>query len=219
MFNDSYYSSFEDSNEKYDEEIKIIVLGEAGVGKSNIITRYAGGEFNPHSLPNNTSSFIVKYYTFGNKIYRINLWDTAGQEKYYSLTRLFIKDTQIALLVYAIDDYKSFEKIDFWYNVIKEACKDAIISIIGNKIDLIMNEKVDQNEAKDKANKYNAEFGLTSALNDDSGIDEIIENLVKKYIKSIGGSIKVDLLKEDIKFDLKKNSDEKIKRKKKGCCI
>ena len=218
MFRDTYSSSFDDTKVDYDEEIKIIVLGETGVGKSNIIIRYGGGQFDPNSVPNNTSSYIVKYYTFGNKVYRINLWDTAGQEKYYSLTKLFVKDTQIALLVYAIDDYHSFEKIDFWYNLIKEACKDSIISIIGNKIDLIMSEKVDQNEGKEKAKKYNAEFGLTSALNDDSGIDEIIENLVKKYIKSIGGSTKIDLLKNNIKIEQNKKSPEINKKKKKGCC-
>ena len=231
MLNNYFSSSLEEANPDYDEEIKIIVLGETGVGKSNIIIRYNGGQFDPNSIPNNGSSFIVKYYTFGNKIYRINVWDTAGQEKYHSLTRIFVKDSQIALLVYAINDYSSFEKLDYWYDMVKDACHNVVFSIIGNKIDLYAEEKVDQKEAKEKANKFNAIFQLTSALNDDSGIDEIFEKLVKEYIKSMGKSIEIEGLKDinsngsNIKLDKKliKNSNDtnktlKRKKKKKKCC-
>ena len=226
MFNNYFSSSLEEANTDYDDEIKIIVVGEAGVGKSNIIIRYNGGEFEPNSIPNNGSSFIVKYYTFGNKVYRINVWDTAGQEKYHSLTKIFVKDSQIALLVYAINDSNSFEQLDYWYNMVKDACNNIIFSIIGNKIDLLSEEKVDIKKAKEKANQYNAMFQLTSALNDDSGIDEIIEKLVKEYIKSLGRSIEIESLKDissNIKLDKRLiNSNDtnrayKGKRKKKCC--
>ena len=227
MYNNNYSSSIEDTKAEYDEEIKIIVVGETGVGKSNIVIRYNGGEFESDSLPNNSSSFIIKYYTFGKKVYRINVWDTAGQEKYHSLTRIFVKDSQIALLVYAINDYNSFEKLDFWYNTVKDACNNIIFAVIGNKIDLFDEEKVDQKEAKAKADEYNAKYGLTSALNDDTGIDEIIENLVKDYIKSRGGSVEIDKFKNgnnsnSIKLDksllYKKNSKNKLDKKKGKCC-
>ena len=227
MFNNYFSSSLEEANTDYDEEIKIIVVGETGVGKSNIIIRYNGGEFEPNSIPNNGSSFIVKYLTFGNKVYRINVWDTAGQEKYHSLTKIFVKDSQIALLVYAINDSNSFEQLDYWYNMVKDACNNIIFSIIGNKIDLLSEEKVDLKKAKEKANQYNAMFQLTSALNDDSGIDEIIEKLVKEYIKSLGRSIEIESLKDIssnyIKLDKRlinssdTNRGYKGKRKKKCC--
>ena len=227
MFYSSYSSSLEDTKTDYDEEIKVILLGETGVGKTNIILRYHGGEFDSNSLPSNTSSFIAKYYTFGNKIYRINVWDTCGQEKYHSLTKIFVKDSQIALLVYAINDYNSFKNLDFWYNTVKDACKNIIIAVIGNKIDLYEEEKVDENEAINKAKEYNAIFKLTSALNDDNGIDEIVENLVKKYIKSKGGSIETAKLKyfPNNKFKLDKNSNfnsnkkNKSKKSKSKCCL
>lgn len=225
MNQNNFSSSTEDVKADYDEEIKIIVVGESGVGKSNIIIRYNGGQFDSHSLPNNSSCYIVKYYKFGNKIYRINVWDTAGQEKYHSLTKIFIKDSHIALLVYAINDYNSFEKLDFWYNIVKEVCKNIIISVIGNKIDLFDEEKVDKNIAKAKAEEYNAQFGFTSALNDDSGIDEIIENLVKDYIKSKGGSIETDDLQnitdnitDSFKINKKYQTNNKSKGKKNKCC-
>lgn len=221
MNKNNFSSSTEDGKVDYDEEIKVIVVGESGVGKSNIIIRYNGGLFDSHSLPNNSSCYIAKYYKFGNKIYKINVWDTAGQEKYHSLTKIFIKDSHIALLVYAINDYNSFEKLDFWYNTVKEVSENIIISLIGNKIDLFEEEKVDQKLAKDKAEEYNAKFGLTSALNDDTGIDEIIENLVKDYIKSKGGSIETDDLQNlsnSFKIDEKLSTNNKSKRKKNKCC-
>jgi len=222
MYN--YFSSSfgEDAKSEYDEEIKIIILGETGVGKSNIIVRYSGGQFDPDSLPNNCSSFISKFYNFGDKIYRINVWDTAGQEKYHSLTKLFVKDSQIALLVYAINDYNSFEKLDFWYNTVKDACENILFCVIGNKIDLYMDEKVDEKEARQKAKEYNANFGLTSCLNDDAGIDEIIENLVKEYIQSKGGSIERKLFPDNENIKLERDSKsiekDKSKVKKKKCC-
>ena len=89
MFNSN--SSDDDSMVDYNEEIKVVILGESGVGKSNLINRYNGGVFNPDSLPNNGSFFMSKKLKYGEKVYRINLWDTAGQEKYHSLTKIFDK--------------------------------------------------------------------------------------------------------------------------------
>ena len=182
MFNSS---SDEDSKVDYNEEIKVVILGESGVGKSNIINRYNGGEFNPNSLPNNSSFFMSKNLIFGEKIYRINLWDTAGQEKYHSLTKIFLKETKIVFLVYAINDKLSFEKLDFWYKIVKESCDDAILAIIGNKNDLYEEEQINEEEAIKKAKSFNATFGLTSALEEDTGFDEIITKVIKEYIQRI----------------------------------
>ena len=110
--------------------------------------------------------------------------------------------------------------------IISETCKNIIIGVIGNKIDLFEEEEVDENEAKAKAEKYNANFGLTSALNDDSGIDEIMENLVKIYIKSKGGSIEIENLEcfsnNTLKLDknlINNNEKNKSRQKKSKCCL
>ena len=186
MFNSS---SDDDTPVDYDEEIKVVVLGESGVGKSNIINRYNGGQFNPNSVPNNSSFFMSKNLKFGEKIYRINLWDTAGQEKYHSLTKIFLNEAKIAFIIYAINDKASYEKIDFWYNLVKESCGNIVIAIIGNKKDLYEEEQVNEEDAIKKAKSLNATFGLTSALEDDTGFDEIINKVLKKYIEDQGESI------------------------------
>ena len=214
MYNNFSFDNYEkDSEQNFDEEIKNIALGESGVGKSNIIIRYSGGQFDPNSIPNSTASFIIKYLTFGNKIYRLNIWDTAGQEKYHSLTKIFIKDSNIVLLVYAVNDYQTFKQLDFWYKTIKEACSNIIIGVLGNKIDLLQEVVVDEEEARKKAKEFNGKFTYTSALNDDTGIDENIEILVKDYIRSNGESIENISLK-----NFKKLGKDKIIDKKNSCC-
>jgi small GTP-binding protein len=219
MFNSS---SDDDSVVDYNEEIKIVFLGESGVGKSNIINRYNGGQFNPNSLPNNSSFFMSKNLKFGEKVYRINLWDTAGQEKYHSLTKIFLNEAKIAFIIYAIDDKASYEKIDFWYNLVKEGCGNIITAIIGNKKDLYEDEQVNEEEAIKKAKSLNSTFGLTSALEEDTGFDEIINKVIKKYIEAQGESTENQVFSSNIKLSLrdtcKSAKDEDNTKKKKKFC-
>ena len=214
MFNSS---SDDDTPVDYDEEIKVVVLGESGVGKSNIINRYNGGQFDPNSVPNNSSFFMSKKLKYGEKIYQINLWDTAGQEKYHSLTKIFLKESKIAFLAYAINNSISFEKIEFWYDFVKEACGDIIIGIIGNKKDLYEEEEVYEEQGIKKAEKLGAIFGLTSALEDDTGFDEIMDKLVKQYIQKKGESIENEVFNTGVKLNVNKiQKDTNINKKK--CC-
>ena len=95
----------EKNNEAEKEEIargiiKIILLGESGVGKSALISAYNGDPFSENSLSNSQSSFIFKKLTINNNNYGIQVWDTAGQEKYRSVNKIFIKDSNIVIFVY-----------------------------------------------------------------------------------------------------------------------
>lgn len=219
MFNNS---SDEESKVDYNVEIKVVIVGESGVGKSNLINRYNGGQFNPDSLPNNSSFFMSRNLKYGDKIYKINLWDTAGQEKYHSLTKIFLNEAKIAFIVYSIDDINSYKKVDFWYDLVKESCGDVLIALIGNKKDLYEQEEVNEEEAIQKAKSLNVEFGLTSALEEDTGFDEIIDKMVKKYVQKIGGSIENEVFKNtNIKLDeniLKNEMNGINKKKKMKCC-
>ena len=220
MFNNS---SDEDSKPvDYNIEIKIVILGESGVGKSNLINRYNGGQFNPDSVPNNSSFFMSKNLTYGEKIYRINIWDTAGQEKYHSLTKIFLNEAKIAFIVYAIDDKKTFQKIDFWYNLVKENCGDILTAIVGNKRDLYEVEQVHDENAIKKAKSLNAEFGLTSALEEETGFDEIVDKMIKKYIQNLGESLENEVFSAKIRLNsdfLKEDTNiQKKKRIKIKCC-
>ena len=120
-----------------ENEIKVILLGDCGVGKTNIISRYINDEFKDSILSTSGANYVVKSIDLDGKNYQLNIWDTAGQERYRSVTKMFIQDSQILILCYSIIEHKTFEDLDFWYNLAIEIVgKDIILGIAGNKSDL-----------------------------------------------------------------------------------
>ena len=103
---------------------KVILLGEAGTDKTGIITRFINYTFDENIFSTTGASYSARIMTFdeyGGKSVRFEIWDTAGQEKYRSLTRIFLKDIKVAILVYDITNRKSFEEIkNYWYPQVKE---------------------------------------------------------------------------------------------------
>ena len=112
-------------------------------------------------------------------IYKLHIWDTSGQERYHSITKLFVKESDIVLLVYSIDNIKSFNNLDYWYKEITNLCGDSfILGVAGNKYDLFDDENIERvpdEEAMKYANEKNAIFKLISAKQDKKGIDSLFE--------------------------------------------
>ena len=131
----------EQNKEEFAEVIKLIIIGSVSVGKTSLLTRYATGNFQSVTKSTSTSSFISKIKEVNGKLYEIKLWDTAGQEKYRSLTKIFIKDAKIALLVYAIDDEDSFKDLDMWLNIVKDINNENITLGIAKQKSLMNKEK------------------------------------------------------------------------------
>ena len=199
----------EDSN-----EIKVILVGEPGTGKTSLINVSIGQEFKEESNSTLSSTFVQKKYKKDGKEYNVNIWDTAGQEKYRSLTKIFIKDSKIVIFVYSIDSKPSFEGIKtYWVDTIKEALGDEpILGMVGNKIDLFMNEEVKESEAKEFAKTTGIEFELVTAKENTKGFIEFLNKLLDKYLdrNDIGSKRKSILINKD------DNTTEA--EDKKGCC-
>ena len=193
------------------EEIKIILLGDSAVGKTCIINRYIYNQYNPNTDTTLGSSYSSKSIKKNNIEYKLNLWDTTGQEKYHSITNLFIKGASVVILVYSIESLSSFEGLNYWYNSIKENLEgsDYILAIIGSKSDLIKDEEelVSEDEAKKFAQERNAIFKLVSSKEDPGGINNlfniILEQLIKKNIARKNDSVVIE--------------NKKTKKKKKCC--
>ena len=186
------------------DELKCILVGESGTGKTCLINALMGLGFNPNVLPSFSSTFVTKIVKIGDKSYKVNIWDTIGQEKYYSLTKIFIKDSKLVFLVYDITDRKSFEKLDFWYNTIIEVLGDsAVIGFISNKEDLYTNEEVKEEEIEKYAQEKKAPFRYTSALTP-SSFEKFFQEQVEAYIKKTEGIVEnVEGKKLNIKKDKK----------------
>ena len=197
------------TNEK---DVKVILLGESGVGKTCIINRYINKEFQNNVASTLGSAFFLKEIIKGNTKYNVNVWDTTGQEKYHSVTNLFINDSHIIILVYSIDSKTSFDNLNYWYDTIKEKLKGEkyILSVVGSKYDLVDNEVVTEEEGKKYAKEKNARFKLVSPKEDPEGINQLFDNLLDDLIEK-------NILenKNENKCQIKKGNK---KNQKKNCC-
>jgi len=201
--------------------VKVILVGDSGVGKTSMISRYLN-QLKEHIDSTVTTSYYTKLEIIENYKLNFHIWDTVGQEQFRSLNSLFFKDAQICLMVYDITREDSFTSIkDYWYEaVLANGLEGVIFGVAGNKNDLYMNEKVDKEEVRDFCNEINATFRFTSATQNIC-IDELFKELGKKYVNS-------DFIKELEPEYFAKNSrngsfqleesDLKNKKRKKKCC-
>ena len=165
--------------------IKVVFLGESGVGKTSIISQYYSKTFDKKCQTSVSAQFISKIIKFPkySKNIKFDIWDTVGQEKYRSLARIFYKDANVIIFVYDITNLFSFNAIkDFWYKETSQNTeKDTIFALVANKIDLYQEAEVNINEGENYADEINAVFQSTSAMNN-SGIDLLFENIGKKIL-------------------------------------
>jgi small GTP-binding protein len=167
------------------EVVKVVLLGESGVGKTCIIQRYLNNTFDEEEMSTTGASYASKTMLFPNynKALKFEIWDTAGQEKFKALTRIFYKDSNIAILVYDITNKGSFEELkNYWLSQVKEnSPKNCIISIAANKHDLFETEQVNEGEVRKFAEENNLMFRYTSALSAE-GIDDLFKDVGSKYL-------------------------------------
>ena len=202
---------------------KVVLLGDSGVGKTCIISRYISGAFDQNSPSTNGASYASKIITFENlnKTISLDIWDTAGQEKYKSLTKFFYKDAAAAILVYDITQNASFENMkNYWYEQLQEfGSKNIILGVAGNKCDMYDKEEVNENEAKEFAEKIGAFFGITSAKNN-TGINDLFMNAANKFVDP---NYKINPEESKDKGDsregtVKLENKDLQKAKRRGCC-
>ena len=198
-----------------DNSIKVILVGMSGTGKTNIIKALVDKPFVDENDSTLTSSFVSKSIKINKKTYNLEIWDTAGQEVYKSLTKLFIVGSKVVIFVYDITDKSSFNELDYWVKTVKDILgKTPIYAIFGNKKDLFMNEKVTEEEGENKAQEIGAHFKLTSAKTERENINIIVNDLVKEYVEREEKDNKSISNREE-SFALQINKEPK---KKKKCC-
>ena len=194
-------------------DIKMILLGNSGVGKTSIIGRYVDNSFSNDELSSSSMTYVQKKVKIDNQEIDLSIWDTVGQEKYRSLTKLFFKDTKIVILVYAINKADSFDGLEYWLNLYKESIGDeAILGVVGNKSDLFLEQEVDEEKGRNYAESNGAFFSLISAKENKIQLDEYINKLVKEYLSKFG------LISTEKKIKLGEDDDDNTPEVKAGCC-
>ena len=200
---------------------KIVLLGESGVGKTSIISRYTTGQFNEICQSTNGASYSSKTIKLQKlkKNLKLDIWDTAGQEKYRSMGKMFYKNAYIILFVYDITSIMTFQELkEVWYKELKNSGeKHTVMAVVGNKNDLYVEEQVKEDEARKWANEIGAIFGLVSAKTGD-GIKELFENAVRKYLSpEFEAEIKEEKKSKGEAKKINKNIKTNEKNKKSGC--
>ena len=224
------------------KQCKVVLLGESGVGKTCIISRFINNSFEDNVSSTTGASYAGKTMSFpecDGKSLKFEIWDTAGQEKYRALTKIFYKDAGIAILVYDITKRDSFEEIkNYWINQIRECSpRNIVIGLAANKSDLFDNEEVKEAEARKYAQEIGAVFKLTSACIA-VGIDDLFRGVGRKFLnpdyneddeksnnsknnEGGGGEIQneiVSTMKKRGSMKLDQIKTDEIKKQKKKCC-
>ena len=206
----------------YNLIFKIVLIGDSNVGKTNILSKYLQNEFNPDSKATVGVEFGSKTININNNVIKAQIWDTAGTEKYRSITNAYYKGAKGAFVVYDISRKTSFNNIDKWLFDLKNNGDENInIVLIGNKIDLENQREVTTEEGEKKAIINKASFIETSAKNGDNiekAFNLMIENVYENFKKENENKENIDSeeLNKEKTLNLNSNNENQIKKKK--CC-
>ena len=191
------------------------------VGKSNILSRFIMGRFNPEHEITIGCEFMAKNIQINERNVRIQIWDTAGQESYRSITRSYYKSSTCAFIIYDVTDKKSFTNISSWLDECREMCyKDMLICLVGNKIDLEDKRVISKEEGQKFADDNRLLFFETSTKTG-TNIEEIFNKCTSDIVAKIeSGAIVVDSFNSGIKIGKYPNKEieQALVQKKKGCC-
>jgi len=214
----------EDSDNKYDFTFKMIVIGDAGVGKSCLTGRAIKDKFETEYAPTVGFEFLSFSTKIDNKIIKLQIWDTCGQEVYRSLITNFYRNASLAMMVYSINSRESFIHINQWLKEVRiQSHPDVKIILVGNKADLNNERKV----SKDEAQRYKEEnqilyFEETSAktgFNAKEVFTEAARILYEEHKRYKSRAVNNDII-DELPNDT--NNNTKLKKveqnRNKGCC-
>ena len=208
---------------KYDFSFKMIVIGDAGVGKSCLTNRAAKEKFISDYSPTVGFEFLTFSTNIDNKIVKLQIWDTCGQEVYRSLITNFYRNASLAMMVYSIDSRESFIHINQWLKEVRiQSHPDVKIILIGNKADLENERAVTYEEAKrfkeENQILYFEETSAKTGLNSKEVFEAAARILYDEHKKYKTRAKNDGINKEIQKDNIPKKLNKTEKKRNKGCC-
>jgi Ras-related protein Rab-11A len=173
-------------DEAYHFLFKLVLIGDSGVGKSNLLSRFTRGTFDLDNKSTIGVEFATKSIKIDNKVVvKAQIWDTAGQERYRAITSAYYRGAVGALLVFDISKHETFKNCERWLSELRDhADQNIVIMLVGNKTDLRHLRTVSTEEATEFAEKHNLAFIETSAL-DATGVDTAFQQLLTEIYKIV----------------------------------
>jgi len=172
-------------DDEYDYLFKVVLIGDSGVGKSNLLSRFTRNEFNLESKSTIGVEFATKSIQSDGKTIKAQIWDTAGQERYRAITSAYYRGAVGALLVYDISKRITYDNVSRWLKELRDhADPNIVIMLVGNKKDLRHMRQVQTDEAKEFCKQNKLFFIETSALAD-SNVATAFETILKEIYRLI----------------------------------
>lgn len=169
----------------YDYLFKVVLIGDSGVGKSNLLSRFTRNEFNLESRSTIGVEFATRSVQLDGKIIKAQIWDTAGQERYRAITAAYYRGAVGALLVYDIAKRLSYENVERWLQELRDhADRNIVIMLVGNKCDLRHMRALPVEEGRMFAERNRLSFIETSAL-DCTNVDVAFQNIIAEIYRII----------------------------------
>lgn len=180
------------ANDEYDFLFKVVLIGDSGVGKSNLLSRFTRNEFNLDSKSTIGVEFATRSIQVDAKTIKAQIWDTAGQERYRAITSAYYRGAVGALLVYDISKHQTYDNVTRWLKELRDhADSNIVIMLVGNKSDLRHLRAVPTEEAKQFASENNLSFIETSAL-DASNVELAFQNILTEIYRIVSSKVPLD---------------------------
>jgi len=200
--------------EKYDYLFKVVVIGDSGVGKSNLLSRFTRNEFNLESKSTIGVEFATRSVTIDGKTIKAQIWDTAGQERYRAITSAYYRGAVGALVVYDITKDTSFKNVEKWLAELKEnATADITMMLVANKTDLAQARMITTEEGQTFAKENGISFMEASALTSSNVETSFLQILTEIYGKKAKKESDAAALQTSVQLTSSPSGE-----KKKGCC-
>ncbi|GKZ18564.1 Ras-protein Rab-11A [Aspergillus brasiliensis] len=199
-----------------------VLIGDSGVGKSNLLSRFTRNEFNLDSKSTIGVEFATRSIQVDSKTIKAQIWDTAGQERYRAITSAYYRGAVGALLVYDISKHQTYDNVNRWLKELRDhADSNIVIMLVGNKSDLRHLRAVPTEEAKQFASENNLSFIETSAL-DASNVELAFQNILTEIYRIVsskaldGGDAGQTVLGD--RRDMVRIDESEDPKTKQGCC-
>jgi small GTP-binding protein len=167
------------------ERAKVVIIGDSGVGKTSIFQRIQTNQFDPDIFSTICGAYASLNIKYENQNVNIGIWDTAGQERFRSVVPIFFKGTQYLIIVYAINELKSLDNVQFWFNLSQiHSSSNCKIILVGNKSDLSWGVQISDNQIEFIQNKINSIASFKVSALDGSNIEILLKFIADDIIQS-----------------------------------
>ncbi|KAL5013215.1 hypothetical protein ScPMuIL_007485 [Solemya velum] len=187
------FHSSNDTDDVFDYLFKIVLIGDAGVGKTCVVQRFKSGTYVEKHGSTIGVDFTMKTLQIDGKLVKLQIWDTAGQERFRTITQSYYRSANGVVIAYDLTKRASFDNIPRWLDDVKRYAGSNLVQLlIGNKRDMESLREVNITEAKTLAQHYNMLDSIETSAKDNTNIDEVFFKMAKDLKRRYGGDVTLD---------------------------